>query len=200
VSATNRGKVREPNDSYPTPPWLIRAIFPAIKDRSPQGPLAILEPACGDGEIVRELKKEFPAAQIADFDIRHGVDFLTEPPIPKYDLVITNPPYLRAREFIDCARLWLRRPITGPGSHDRDAPARQFPGLAQARQMATQRHAVNLRLATAPELRNEQERPARHGRDGICVVHMAGRRRANERDLADRGLASRNQSHRRRKQ
>ena len=113
MSATGRGKARAANDYYPTPDWLTRAIIPVIKDRFPQGLVTILEPACGAGAIVHELEIAFPTAETVGFDIRQGVDFLTEQPIPRFDLVITNPPYLLAQEFVDRARPWLRPPSGG---------------------------------------------------------------------------------------
>jgi hypothetical protein len=39
-----------------------------------------------------------------------GIDFLTAPPEPIYDLIITNPPFLLAQEFAERAKLWRRTP------------------------------------------------------------------------------------------
>lgn len=107
MSATNRGAVRVVNDRYPTPAWLTEAVVPIVRQRVGPAP-SILEPACGDGAIVEVLERAFPLARVRGFDIADGTDFLTEPPRSDYDLIITNPPFSRAREFIDRAKLWRR--------------------------------------------------------------------------------------------
>ncbi len=103
MSATNRGKPRVALDFYPTPRWLTQAIVPYLGS-----PLTILEPACGECAIVNVLREAFPAAGVMAFDIAPptGIDFLAEDPEPTYDLIITNPPYSLAQEFVERAKLW----------------------------------------------------------------------------------------------
>lgn len=97
MSATNRGREREANDNYPTPEWLTEAILLELGDYW-GGPL--LEPAAGEGAIVRILKRAFPTAQTDAGDIVSGQDFLTYPwPRNHYKLIITNPPYSLAESF-----------------------------------------------------------------------------------------------------
>lgn len=106
MSATNRGKTRELLDFYPTPRWLTKAILPYVV--APHIPMRILEPACGEGAISELVRAEYPNVTVTAFDIAPplSVDFLTEPPDASYDLIITNPPYLLAQEFIERAMLW----------------------------------------------------------------------------------------------
>lgn len=123
MSATNRGEIRSENDFYPTPIWLIQPILPFVlpgKTRVPESEeeFTILEPACGSGSIVTEIEN-FPTRvplcidcmdiDPNSFDCRQG-DFLEEDPEPIFDLIITNPPYSYAQEFIDHARKFLRGP------------------------------------------------------------------------------------------
>ncbi len=65
----------------------------------------ILEPAAGNGAIVRALEdKLLPGAIVNWYDIaaegKHGLDFLTVEWGPVYSYIITNPPYTLATEFI----------------------------------------------------------------------------------------------------
>src|SRR6516164_6051140 len=100
MSAINRGTVREQRDFYETPDWLIKAIIPHLQQYQPR---RILEPAAGQGAIVRVLEQAFPEAVIEQGDISTGQDFLAHEYASPYDLIITNPPSSRAMEFIQRA-------------------------------------------------------------------------------------------------
>lgn len=112
MSATNRGKEREVNDNYPTEGWLTASVLPILEKRlieigvpAPK----VYEPAAGELQaIVKELTKAWPNADVEYSDIIDGVDFLTEPPEPIFDLIISNPPYKYAMQFIERAMLWRR--------------------------------------------------------------------------------------------
>ncbi len=97
MSATNRGARRRTNDLYETPEWLTEAIVPQLARYNPR---RILEPAAGGGAIVRVLRRAFSTAVIDQGDISTGQDFLTHPYAGPYDLIITNPPYSLALEFV----------------------------------------------------------------------------------------------------
>jgi len=103
MSSTGRGLARIANDYYPTPKWLVQAIISRLAV-----PHSILEPACGDGVIVDVLKESFPLATICASDIVTGDDFLKTVPNPTFDLIITNPPFSLAQQFVDRAMLWRR--------------------------------------------------------------------------------------------
>ncbi len=111
VSATGRGVDREKDDFYPTPDWLIDAILPHVI-RWPCG--KILEPACGDGAIVKRIKHFYGDMDITSMDITRRnfpcieQDFLTAEPDPNFDIIITNPPYSLAQEFVTAALKWRR--------------------------------------------------------------------------------------------
>lgn len=71
----------------------------------------VYEPAAGHLAIVNEIITNWPAADVQYSDISEDggeIDFLTEPPEPVFDLIITNPPYSFAQEFIERAKLWRK--------------------------------------------------------------------------------------------
>ena len=70
-------------------------------------PKTILEPAAGQGHISKVLEELFPNAEIESTDLIDrgyglgGVNFLEKDyKDKKYDLVITNPPFKYAKEFV----------------------------------------------------------------------------------------------------
>jgi hypothetical protein len=103
---------RKPADLYPTPVNAVEAIIEMIKLF---GVKKVWEPACGDGRIARVL--EWHGLEVLGTDIREfpgygygGLDFINEDPIDKWglivddcDMVMTNPPFSLAREFIEKA-------------------------------------------------------------------------------------------------
>jgi len=106
VSATNRGGERAHDDVYATPAWCVRRLLEACP--LPNG--RWLEPACGDGAIVRAVKfhrspdvwgmsdirrVDVPGAQQADF-LSPGAWGRVTP----FDVIITNPPYSLAEPFV----------------------------------------------------------------------------------------------------
>jgi hypothetical protein len=126
MSATGRKSKRQDNDFYGTPDWLTRALLnviePALKQKEPDvSKWNILEPASGEGAIVKTLKDKWPEAHIDDSDIvsysgKPSVDFLQMPSAPqKYNLVVTNPPYSLATEFVQKAMYFTDISVGGTG-------------------------------------------------------------------------------------
>lgn len=119
MSATGRSDVRRPFDQYVTPSACVEAILPHL------GPLSgrkILEPSAGTGAIVRvllehgaepgnvwaceldpALGKELPMGIWSDCR-----DFLQLKTGLGFDLVIGNPPYAKAQEFVEHAIACIR--------------------------------------------------------------------------------------------
>lgn len=87
--------VRQDSDFYATPQYAINLI---IREIDYQKIELALEPASGDGRIIHALHR-FPW-DIEGCDIVYGVDYLTRPSDNNYDLIITNPPFSLAQEFI----------------------------------------------------------------------------------------------------
>ena len=91
---------RQQNDFYPSPPEVTISLMnfldlPVMK---------IWEPACGDGSMSKVL--EVYGHHVTSTDLRKdcgygegGVDFLTAAPMT-CDMVVTNPPFNLAEQFI----------------------------------------------------------------------------------------------------
>lgn len=117
MSSTNRGYKRHAADFYSTPTWLIESVFNAIlPELSSQEKSGIwLEPCIGDGVIIKTANKIIPGIKWHGIDIRESsieetknlvsyskcIDFLEYFPRKPYELIITNPPFLLAQEFIE---------------------------------------------------------------------------------------------------
>ena len=91
-SMCNRGQ-RNKSDFYQTPYSMIEQL---LEHEWFTHGKTLLEPACGEGAIVKVLKKRGFKPQYSD--IIEGTDFLKETEC--FDYLITNPPYSLANEFI----------------------------------------------------------------------------------------------------
>jgi len=120
--STRKRRTRDPLDRYYTPNYVVEQamdiVLPAVVPRPPQG---ILDPGAGDGAFLRQLARKYPKSWIVGADIDPDVgpwdecanesyeaDFLVSdwPQVfgdVRIDLVIGNPPYGRAMEFIEAA-------------------------------------------------------------------------------------------------
>lgn len=110
MSATNRGAVRIEADYYPTPAWCVRRLIERAE--LPGGDW--LEPAAGDGAIIRAVNAVRADINWTAVELRHecrdslvgmcfpllGVDFLKWNSIGGYHVIVTNPPYSLAMEFV----------------------------------------------------------------------------------------------------
>ncbi len=126
MSATGRnlpGRERRPDDYYATPEWLTRALCDALLVHHFPFTSKILEPAIGDGAIARVLREYHSRAHIHGVDIRDVPrdprcdvltigDFLALEPRPEFDLIVTNPPYSLAFEYVYHALQWRRAPTS----------------------------------------------------------------------------------------
>lgn len=109
---------RPAHDYYRTPEWVVQRFLDAWAPTI-DAPRSVLEPAAGDGALLPPLRCTWPDATIDAWDIepRHeGIkrrDFFWFEDTPqRYDLVITNPPFRAAEEFVHYGRSRLR-----PGGH-----------------------------------------------------------------------------------
>lgn len=114
MSATNRGGERNPFDYYPTKYWCVDSLlahFPLPGRR-------LLEPSAGDGAIVRAINRSQPDIDwtLVEIDSAHTgslsrsaatstihcpQDFLTWRTNQWFDMVIGNPPFTLAQQFVD---------------------------------------------------------------------------------------------------
>lgn len=117
MSVTNRGTIRKENDFYPTPAVVIETFLDNYHIGDNGEITKILEPCAGNGNIIKalqergytsikavELRKE--EAENLNNMLGYGnfaiADFLTLNPkhIGDIDVVITNPPFSLAMEFL----------------------------------------------------------------------------------------------------
>jgi len=120
MSSKNTGKPTIAGDPYETPEWCVdQCIYHALPDfLGSFEPKTILEPSAGSGVFVRLLRRRYPNAVIHGIDLDpkvgpwpeadlsvHG-NFLSAEfgqgfgLLPRYDLVIGNPPYTFALPFV----------------------------------------------------------------------------------------------------
>lgn len=109
LGGASKNRKRIENDYYATPLNTTRAI---LEKELLLG--SILEPACGEGHIVKVLKEYYPYSEIVGTDLIKRkdifnlglggeVNFLTHDFGRTFDNVITNPPFTLAKEFIEKA-------------------------------------------------------------------------------------------------
>lgn len=111
MSATGRGVERRPDDFYSTPRWCTEAL---LRKLAPCPYESVLDPCCGDGAILKcfsdpverhGIELDGPRAGLA---ISNSGGFIgcadaLEAPWPAADLIVTNPPYSLAGDFIEKA-------------------------------------------------------------------------------------------------
>ena len=105
MSATNRWAVRSPGDFYETPAWAVRAILPYLPLNGVR-----VDAGCGTGAIMMCLPEKTIGVEVSPVHAaaarakgHHVVeqDFLTYE--QNAGLVISNPPFVLAEQFIQHA-------------------------------------------------------------------------------------------------
>lgn len=113
MSATNRGGERKAYDFYATPPETIRSFLANFDGISSSD--RILEPSAGNGQIIRVLRESGYDNRIDAVELRPEEratlealadnvtigSFFDYDPDCGYDVIIGNPPYSMALEFIN---------------------------------------------------------------------------------------------------
>lgn len=124
MSSTKRGGQRSPSDNYPTPCWSTTRFLEAFvpKYHAQLDESLWLEPGAGEGNMIYAVQEYFRSTgqPIPTFDaaelreecreplqklgvrtVQIGDFFKDGPPSPgPYDMVLTNPPFSLAMEFI----------------------------------------------------------------------------------------------------
>lgn len=108
----------DPLGRYYTPPAFARQCVDLVLPWFPVRPdCAILEPSAGGGSFLGPLRRAFPRASIRAMDLEPGIDvvlpgqveaiqrgdFLTHQFATRYDLIVGNPPFHHAQEFVEKA-------------------------------------------------------------------------------------------------
>lgn len=111
---------RRANDFYATPAWVVQRLLDAVAIKLPIGG-RYLDPCAGDGAIIRALpEKDWSAIELRleareDLLISLGGredqlwcprNALTQELVINHDVIITNPPFSLAMEFIE--RYWYK--------------------------------------------------------------------------------------------
>ena len=112
MSATNRTNVRKPYDFYSTPIDCIKTLLDNI-DLSKYGN-SVLEPSAGNGNICKVFKEYYPDKDLTAVELREeeynnlcqlNIDDVIIDSFynirDKHDIIIGNPPYSEAQEFIE---------------------------------------------------------------------------------------------------
>jgi len=103
---------RKEFDFYPTPAGLVRAALPILKEDEYYEPILVLDPGAGYGVWGQEVKRAYPLThvtgiEIQDFEQPDGYDkwingdYLTMDVTANYDLIVGNPPYKFAQEWVE---------------------------------------------------------------------------------------------------
>tara|TARA_R110001606_G_scaffold77664_2_gene179467 strand:- start:1881 stop:2405 length:525 start_codon:yes stop_codon:yes gene_type:complete len=96
VSQRDSGYERLDRDLYETPEWVTQAVILHLGHGG-----CVWEPAAGSGKMARVLAQEF---DVVETDISTGEDFLKQEHSLAYvTMIVTNPPYRHAREFVEQA-------------------------------------------------------------------------------------------------
>ena len=111
--AAETGHVRHSDDFYATPRWCTRSLLQTLKLTNG---LRVLEPAAGEGAILVELLAANPRMKVQGVEIDNerrkraatlcptaNASFLEWKAKAKFDLVVTNPPFALAMEFVQAS-------------------------------------------------------------------------------------------------
>lgn len=109
MSATGRSDVRIPADFYSTPPAVVRAILRVLDLRAGS---VVLDPSCGDGAILDVADAMGCATVGIELDAGRAIkaqasgrvvevrDALSADAWPRADVIVMNPPYSLAMDFV----------------------------------------------------------------------------------------------------
>jgi adenine-specific DNA-methyltransferase len=88
-----------------TPASVVERMLGMVRNKG-----RVLEPACGDGAFSARIPPHYPEVVAIELDAAHcpegalNMDFFTYPESEKFDTVIGNPPYVKARDILDGTR------------------------------------------------------------------------------------------------
>jgi len=83
-----------------TPAPIVERMLGLVRNQG-----RVLEPACGDGAFTSRIPPHYPDVVAIEIDPAHcpegalNADFFTYPEVEKFDTIIGNPPYVKARDI-----------------------------------------------------------------------------------------------------
>lgn len=98
MSSTNRGSKRLDKDEYQTPVWAVKKIVGEINWDDVH---SFLEPCFGTGNIYKNVPIQNVPTKKLSCDINTNMDYFNHHFMNTVDLIITNPPYFLALEFLE---------------------------------------------------------------------------------------------------
>lgn len=111
LAGGNPSHGRVDNDFYATDPKAVKMLLNTHILDMPYCGISFLEPCVGQGHIAEEVKKYFKENKDINVTVLDLIDrgypnteitdYLTWQSSEKYDLIITNPPYSLAKEFVE---------------------------------------------------------------------------------------------------
>jgi hypothetical protein len=111
-------------DNFQTPP---HALYPLLRHLKAEW--LIWEPACGKGNLTREMWER--GYRCFGTDITHGRDFFSDTDLPAFDAIVTNPPFSVKDKFLErCYGFGkpfaLLLPLTALGGKKRQSLFRRY--------------------------------------------------------------------------
>ncbi len=103
IFVRRNSKYDEHKDDFPTPPWAVRAFFQYVAPELKGQKLLFNEPACGRGFMVKVLKEQkfkVMASDLIDYKKGFKVENYLTSKSRRYDIMLTNPPYKYANQFV----------------------------------------------------------------------------------------------------
>lgn len=103
MSAKNRGAKIAPHEFYPTPRKAVESLIDEVRFGALHSAEKFGDPCAGDGAIMVPFVKNgiTEPRQWEWAEIREGRDYLDDGMTGKADIIITNPPFSLATQFID---------------------------------------------------------------------------------------------------
>jgi hypothetical protein len=111
IYSSKKLKQREPYDHYPTPLCVCRAAINVLPEDFYPGD--VLDPGAGNGVWGKAISEKYPRALLCGVELRNispdydcydvyqsSTDFLDIRGLMNFDLIVGNPPYKHAEEFI----------------------------------------------------------------------------------------------------
>jgi len=90
------------SDDFQTPSYVAKKIVEhLVQNYHIQESTRVLEPCAGNGNFVSEIEKFVDKTNIHTTEIKRGFDFFHLSKNNKYDWIITNPPWSKARPFLN---------------------------------------------------------------------------------------------------
>lgn len=124
MSKPPKNTPRHASDFYETPAWVVHEMIRIARHVLPMIPKSVLEPGCGpEAPFLKSAATAWPLAWLAGVEylpqpagplvayrqpvLHFNQDYMTRQSTQRFDLIITNPPFSLAQEFLAASRKHL---------------------------------------------------------------------------------------------